>query len=168
MRSRRLTCKGCAAISAADPVGHARHNRRVQRSSVPNLRWHVRKLLKNRWRQRLVRNLAGTNVVAPDGHVYAVKVVRVLWPGTGSRLVDSASDLADGVSNFVPFGTALELVSGAALLLNGSGVWGVRVLRASTRFALHPLVYGEEWRDASRALRRAQEIAEGLVVGQSP
>ena len=135
---------------------------------MPNLRWHVRKLPKKRWRQRLVRNLAGTSVLAPDGHRYAVKVVRVLWPGTGSCVVDHASDLADGASNFVPFGTGIDLASGAVSLLNGSGVWGVRVLRASARFPFQPLVYGEEWRDASRALRRAREIAEGLAAGQKP
>jgi ABC-type nitrate/sulfonate/bicarbonate transport system substrate-binding protein len=82
--------------------------------------------------------------------------------------VDHASDLADGASNFAPFGTAIELASAAVSVVNGSGVWGVRVLRASTRFAFQPLVYGEEWRDASTALRRAHEIAEGFAAGQKP
>jgi hypothetical protein len=106
--------------------------------------------------------------LAPDGRRYAVKVVRVLWPGTGSQVVDGASNIADGASNFLPLGTGVDLVADAVSLLNNRGVWSVRVFRESVRYGLPPLVYGEEWRDASNAVHRAHEIAEGLAAGKKP
>lgn len=156
------------ASLAANPVGVG-HNRGVEKSSLADVEWQVWKLPTKRWRQRLVRNLARATVRAPDGHRYSVKVVRVLWPGTGSHVIDRASDLADSASNFVPFGTVVELASLAVSLANASGVWGVRLLRtSSTRFPSRHLVYGEEWRDPSTALLRAHEIAKGLSAGQKP
>lgn len=116
----------------------------------------------------LVRNLAVARVLAPDGHRYAVKVVRLLWRGTGSPVANGANTVVDGASNFMPFGRAIELGAGAASLLNNRAVWCVRVAGEGTWFGFRAFGYGEEWRDAGTAVHRAHEIAEGLAVGQKP
>ncbi len=78
----------------------------------------------------------------------------MLWPRRGGPGVDTGS-LID----------AVEMVPS---VVTTRVVWGVRVVAGGGRYALRPLVYGEEWRRREDALLRAREIAERLSEGRRP
>jgi hypothetical protein len=116
--------------------------------------WRERGYPRQRWRRLFVRTVAQADVVSPDQRSYLVRVIRVLWPrgrGTG-----------------IPSDWPVEAVEALPTLFAWRVVWGVRVLAASGRSPLRPLVYGEELRSREEALARARDIAEGLSEGRRP
>ena len=116
--------------------------------------WRERTYPSGRWRRLFARTVAHTDVVAPNGRAYVVRVIRLLWPPAGRQ--NAAG------------GWPVEEADAIPAVLATRVVWGVRVFDESRRFPSRPLVFGEEWRGRENAVRRALEIAEGLSQGPKP
>lgn len=123
------------------------------------VRWRVRQGSLHGRRRWLDRRLAQADVVAPDGTLYQVRILRNL------PFCESPLGPFDGV---VPQQVSLAALIGANLHARGRTGWSVQVVRPATRWRSERVVHTHRIRGGSEVADAALGLAAAVQRGETP